>query len=267
MARKWDSIICYEDRSDHLRTTDWRLSGIKTKEGAQNTGDGLLWLKTTKSGDVVTAELYKDSGLASANKVASGTANVAACDGTGENAATVTFAEAESSGLTGTVRILKYEGDDDCGVQVALCVDEDMDALWDGIEALTGYDSTYGCAESIRVAGGDVMAYVSKKFRDELGGVPAASAWFIGDGKHSYPDLRRIANPAQLRQACAYRALVICIGRSHMTGEESMYSKLRDEFDEQYGRALHSLVLALKGGSADDASDSKSASAVRQVRV
>ena len=31
MARKWEAIICYEDRSDHITTSRWRLSGVATK--------------------------------------------------------------------------------------------------------------------------------------------------------------------------------------------------------------------------------------------
>ena len=36
MARKWESIITYEDRANY-HTSRWRLTGIATKEGAENT--------------------------------------------------------------------------------------------------------------------------------------------------------------------------------------------------------------------------------------
>ena len=267
MARKWQAIICYEDRSDHLTTSRWRLSGVATKEGAQNTDDGDLWLKTTKSGDDVTADLYKDDACASGNKVATGTADVSGCDNTGANAAELTLTAAESSGLSGSFWIHNYEGDDTCGVKVALCTDEDLGALWDGIEALTGYDATNGCAEFIRVAGEEILGLLTQRFREQLGGHGAKEAWFITDAERLLPDLRRIANPDQVRLACAHRALAIAIGRSHQLADPTMFSELQNRHNAECESAMASLVLAIKAGSGDDASESKSPTSVSQSRV
>jgi len=262
----WESIICYEDRSNY-HTSRWRLTGVKTKEGAENTDSGILWLKMAKSGDTATVELYKDDGLASANKVASGTADVSGCDNTGENAVEVTLSAANSSGLSGSFWIHNYDEDANSPVQVALCVDEDLDSLWDAIEGLAGYDSTYGMGEFIRVAGDDVIGRVAKMFEDNLGGHGSPEAWFITDASRSYPDLRRIANPTQLRLACAYRALEIALGREHQRADDTAFSELRDHFGQHYEATMSSLALAFKSGSGDNAVESGNVTAVRLARA
>ena len=146
------------------------------------------------------------------------------------------------------LRRMAEEANDVCPVQVALCADEDLDALWDGIESLVGYDSTVGCAQFIRLASEDIRNQVATIFRDQLGGRGAAEAWFIRDGSRAVPDLRRIANPAQLRSACAHRALAIAIGRSHKMGGDTMYSRLRDYHESECKRAMASLVLTIEPG-------------------
>jgi hypothetical protein len=266
MARKWESIICYEDRGEEFHTSRWRLSGIRTKEAAENTDGGVLWLEMSRAGDTVTADLYKDAGRDASDKVATGTADVSGTDGTGENAAELALSEANSSGVSGSLRIHAHLADGACPVQVALCVDEDLDALWDGIESLAGYDATVGCAEFIRVAGGDVLAKVSAIYQDQLGGYGAAEAWFITDASRIFPDLRRIANPAQLRVACAHRALEIAVGRSHKMGGDTMYSRLRDYHRAEYERAMASLVLVIRPASGG-ATQSSAAGTIRQSRV
>jgi hypothetical protein len=137
----------------------------------------------------------------------------------------------------------------------ALCADSDLDALWDGIEALPGYSPTTGCAEFIRLATVDVLAKVSAMFRDRLGS-SMVTEWFLAD---DLPDLRRIANPAQLRLACAHRALEIALGRSHRTGVESMYSRLRDYHRAEFDRAMASLVLIFRpfGGAVQQTTPEK----------
>lgn len=267
MARKWESIICFEDRDDHLTTSRWRLSGVATIESGENTDSGVLWLVTSKTGDDVTANLYKDDGEAAANLVATGTADVADCDNTGVNAVEVTLTESESSGLTGSFWIHDYQDDATSPVQVALCTDEDMHGLWDDIENLPGYDSTNGCAEFIRVAGDDVIGKVCVIFREYLGGIASGEAWFITDADRYYPDLRMIANPAQLRLACANRALAIAIGRSHQMAEDTMYSQLRDFHEAQYKDAMASLVLVFKAGSGDDVTEDKTVGSTRLERA
>jgi len=246
-ARRWEAIIPYEYRGA-FHTSRWRLQGVSTRSVAQNTGNGLLWLTMTRAGDTVTSELFKDDALNPVDKVASGAADVSGVDGTGDNAAHVVLAAANDSGLSGELWIHRYLADGMCPVQIALCTDEDLDALFDGIEDLAGYDPTYGMAEFIRVAGEDVLGRVAAMFGDSMGGHGATEAWFITDAGRMAPDLRRIANPAQLRQACAYRALEIGIGRDHQTAGSTAYSELRDHFGERFTRAMDSLSIAVTSG-------------------
>ena len=264
MSRMWESIICYENRSEAFTTSRWRLGGLRTKAGGENSDGGLLWLRTVRDGDTVTASLYKDAGLALADKVAEGTADVSSLDGSAAGAAELSISAVNDSGLAGSFMLHSYLADDLCPVQAAMCVDADLDTLWDGISSLPGYDATAGCAEFIRLAGEDVLAKVSVMFRDRLGG--QAQAWFLADAARDLPDLRRIANPAQLRLACAHRSLEIALGRSHRTGGESMFSRLRDYHRGEFDRAMASLVLAFRSGSGQTARGATS-SAVRLRRV
>lgn len=265
--REWESIISYENRGEGYHTSRWRLAGIRTKEAGQNTDDGMLWLQMTNVANTVTANLYKDDGLAAGNKVATGTASVAAVDGSGENAVELTVAASNSSGISGSFWIHDWVADKNCPIKVAMCVDEDLDALYDGCSGLEGYDSTAGLAEYIRIAGEDVLAAVAKIYRDQLGGHGAAEAWFITDATRSYPDLRRIANPDQLRRACAHRALQVALGREHQRATDTMFSTLRDYHEQQYLQALASLSLAFKSGSGDNAEENKGPLTIRLERV
>jgi len=266
MTRKWESIICYEDRQAGFHSSRWRLSGVRTRQNAENTDGGVLWLEMTRAGDTVTAALFKDAARDAADKVAEGSADVSGLDGTPGGAVEVALAAANASGLSGALRLHDYRADAACPVQVALCVDEDLAALWDGIASLPGYDATCGCAEFIRLAGEDVLGKVLALFQDRLGGYAAAEAWFIADASRILPDLRRIANPAQLRGACAHRALEIAHGRSHRMGSETMYSRLRDYHRAEYERATATLVLAIRPASGG-ARDRAAAGSVRQSRV
>jgi len=264
MPRMWESIICYENRREAFTTSRWRLAGLRTRAGGENTDGGLLWLQLARDGDTATASLYKDRGLALADKVAEGSADVSGLDADSEPVE-LTLSPANDSGLSGTLLLHEHLADDVCPLQAALCVDGDLDTLWDGIEALPGYDATAGCAEFIRLACEDVLARVSAVFRDRLGG-RADRAWFLADGPRDLPNLRRIANPAQLRLACAHRALEIALGRSHRTGGESMYSRLRDYHRGEFDRAMTSLVLSVTGGE-DGPATAARGPAVRQQRV
>ena len=248
--RDWESIICYEDRSK-LITSRWLLAGVSTRQTAENTAAGVLWLAMSRVGDSVTANLYKDEARGAGDLVAVGTADVSAIDGTAEAAAKLVFSEANTSGLSGSLYIHQYTADDACPLQVALCTDEDLNALCDAIEDLPGYSATLGMAEFIRLAGEDVLGKVARMYRRQLGGSGAGEAWFIAGASRNYPDLRRIANPAQLRLACAYRALEVALGRSHLNGEDTAYSTLRDNFASQYATVMNDLTLALTQGGPD----------------
>jgi len=265
MARPWETIIAYEDRADHLTTSRWRLSGVCTRETGGNTDDGTLWLVTTKSGDTVTATLHKNAACSAS--VASGTADVSSTDNTGANAAQVTLTAANSSGLSGSFWIHNYADDDTCPVQVCLCVDEDLDLFFDGIEDLPGYDTAYGAAEFIRAAGEECVGRVMTLYRDQLGGHGDSEAWYITDASRVYPDLRRIANPRQLRHACAHLALSNALLRHHQRASDTMYSDLADRHRALYEDLMSSLVLAVKSGSGDNAEASKGVTVIRQSRV
>ena len=267
MARKWESIICYEDREAAFATSRWRLLGVRTKSGSENTDSGAAWLQMSRAGDTVTADLYKDNGLDSGDKVATGSGDASGVDGTAANALEIALAEANSSGLSGSLWLHDWVADGVCPVQIALCTDEDLDALWDGIEDLPGYDATVGMADYVRVAGEDVLGQVATMFRRSLGGHGSPEAWFIDDATRVWPDLRRLANPGQLRSACAYHALEIALGRSHQRGSETMYSSLRDYFQQQYDRAMGSLSLAFKTGGGADAHDATTANVARMERA
>ena len=266
MPRKWESIICYENRSEAFTTSRWRLSGVSTKAGAENTDGGVLWFEIVRDGDTVTACLYKDAARTEDDLVASAEdVDVSGMDGSPASAVELVLEAVDDGVLSGSLMLHQHLADGVCPVQVALCVDSDLDTLWDGIEALPGYDTTAGCSEFIRLAGEDVLAKVSAMFHDRLGG-QASEAWFLADGHRDLPDLRRIANPAQLRLACAHRALEIALGRSHRTGAESMYSRLRDYHRAEFDRAMTSLVLAFRPGSGG-ATQAAASGAVRQQRV
>ena len=148
MPRKWESIICYENRAEAFTTSRWRLAGIRTAVAGENTDGGVLWLETDRDGDTVTASLYKDAGRGASDEVANGSADVSTTDGTAGQAVEVALAAVNDSGLSGSFMLHQHLADDVCPVQVALCVDGDLDTLWDGIEALPGYDQAAGCAET-----------------------------------------------------------------------------------------------------------------------
>ena len=267
MARRWEAIISFEDRSDHCTTSRWRLSGVKTKESEENTDSGVLWMETSDSANTLTVNLYKDDGLGAGDKVASGTADISSIDNTGANAAEVVLSASNSSGVSGSVWVHDHQGDDSCPVQVALATDEDLDALYDDIENLPGYDGTYGCAEFVRVAGEEIIGRLMAMYKEQVEGYGTTEAWYITDATRAYPDLRRLANPGQLRLACAHRALAIALGRSHQRADETMYSELRDYHNDQFERAMASLVLAFKAGSGDNANDDRSAGVAYQSRA
>jgi hypothetical protein len=259
----WESIICYEDRSKYspFYTSRWRLSGIRTKVGAENTDSGVLWLSMVRANNIVTATLYKDDGLATAAGVATGSADISHVDGIAANAAQVELKDTNGSGIDGSFWIHQYIADGVCPVQVALCTDEDLESLWDGIDSLTGYNATGGMAEFIRVAGEDVLARITRLFEDALGAA-APDAWFIRDAERTYPDLRRLANPGQLRLACACRVLQLALGRQHDRADNTAFSVLRDSFGKEFEAAMQSVRLALRTGP-----QSESAVAKRQTRV
>ncbi|MFW6145735.1 MAG: hypothetical protein ACOC7R_00210 [Planctomycetota bacterium] len=243
--RPWEAVIPYDDRTVG-HTSRWRLRGIVTRAGATNTDGGVLWLKLTRDGDTATAELFKSQSLDAEACVASGTAEISGLDGTAANAAEVALAPTNGSGLSGAFRLHRCDGDGAWPVQVALCEDEDLDLLYDGIEHLSGYDATYGLAAVIRQAGDDCLRRIGRLFRDALDG--PEPAWFIDDRRLGV-DLRRLRNPDQLRLACACRALELALGRDHAAAGDTAYSTLRDHFARRYAEAIAAVDLATPDGA------------------
>lgn len=121
-----------------------------------------------------------------------------------------------------------------------LCEDADIDALWDGIESLAGYDAVNGLFTTRRQATADVMARLATIFRETMGGAAERKGWFLPDGA---PDLNRVVNPDQLRMAAAHRTLMIALNRHAGPTGITMYERLRDYHAAEYGRAMAFVVL------------------------
>ena len=102
----FDYMICYEDRG-RMRTSRWKLEGVKTL-AAGSTDGGWLWLTTARTGDVVTANVFKDAACTTGNKVASGTANVAGMSAAGVRC---TLSQANTSGVSGEFFFDVYAAD------------------------------------------------------------------------------------------------------------------------------------------------------------
>ena len=236
----YETIIAYEDRTK-VFTHDWRLAALKTVSSG-STDNGLLYFSLTLSSTTYTAEVYKDSGKASGNKIASGTV-VSATAPTEADPLDITLAEANSSGVTGALKIASYTADEDGGyLQVLLSVDADCDDYYDGYDLLNAYDSTYGLARHHNLAMFEIINYLSTRFSHEFSGAGKSPWWQAGDKK--YPDLRRILNPAQLRKASAYYTLFSALSKSAFN-KDSSYWELRDWYEEKYKEALTSVQLAL----------------------
>lgn len=240
MTRAWEDIICYQD-TEAFRTSRWRLWGVRTRSGLANTDDGVLWLSLTGQDDGVAASLSLDR--AGVSTQASGTLeDVRSLDGSADEALEITLDEVADSGLSASLYLHAFQADASCPLQVALCTDEDLRALWDGVEDLTAYESLAGLAECIRLAGSEMLARVIRMYPEQLGAT--ARAWYLDGSDRFAPDLGRLANPAQLRYPCSCLALAHALGRDHQRADDTAYSRLRDHFFERYETAMSSLRLA-----------------------
>ena len=236
----YETIIAYEDRGK-VFTHDWRLAGINTKSSG-STDDGLLYFDVTLSSTTYTAIVYKAEGKASGNKIASGTV-VSATGPTEADPLDITLTEENSSGVTGALKIASYTADETEGyLQVLLSVDADCDNYYDGYDLLNAYSSTYGLATHHNLAMFEIINYLSTRYRHEFSGHGKSPWW--QDGDKSYPDLRRILNPAQLRKASAHYALFTALEKSAFD-KDSAYWELMDRHEQRYKEALAGLQLAL----------------------
>lgn len=268
VAALFDYVIAYEDR-DEIHTSRWALEGVDTRCGG-NTDRGWLWLTAGRDGDAVTVNLYKDAARGADDKVATGTADVAAIDG---GAAQCALTPANASGLGGEFYFESYAADPAAAVPVlaALCTDADLADEYRNLEDLPPdvYDEQSGLARHCAAATRSVLLLVSQMYAEELGGQGAPEHRHRGGAARRYPDYRRIANPDQLRDASVHWALMLAFGCCHERGTETMYSRLRDYHDARRKEAIAAWRLAFNVDPDDDsdADRSKSAGMTRVTRV
>ena len=261
-------VISYEDR-DELHTSRWLLDGVNTKTTG-NTYRGWLFMTASQAGDTVTVNLYKDPDAGSSDKVATGTADVS---GIADAAVPLTLAAANASGMTGQLYLESYVSHPSATIPVlvSLCVDGHLQDEWYDIDSLPAevYDSTYGMARHCAAATRWALLLVSQMYPEELGGYRAPEHMYYTAATRAYPDYRRLANPDQLQQAAACRALELAFGACHKMAQPTMYSELRDRFEARRQEAVASWNLAfnMDPDTDEDADRSKSASSVRLNRI
>jgi len=268
MSRFEQYLICYEDR-DEFHTSRWLLEGVSTKDDG-NTYRGWLFMKCTKSGDTVTVQLYKDPACGSSDLVASGSADVSGVD---DDPVKVSLSEQNSSGLSGSFYFEGYDSDnsDPVPVLVSLCVDADLAEEWYDLDALPKevYSSSYGMAAYCAAATRKVLLLVSQMYAEELGGYGGREHVHYRDATRSLPDWRRIIVPDQLKEAAVCWALELAFGSCHKLAEETMYSQLRDRFEQRRKDAIAAwnLTFNVDPDSDQDADRLKSITAVRLTRL
>jgi len=268
MSRFEQYVISYEDR-DELHTSRWLLEGVNTK-AAGNTCGGWLFMMAAKAGEKVTVELYKAPGCDAGDKVLTGTAEVS---GLGDGPVKVTLAEANGSGLSGEFYLQGYSADPVAAVPllVSLCVDADLAEEWYDLDALPAdvYDGTKGMAKYAAAATRKVLLLVSQMYAEELGGYGAREHVHFTHAERAYPDWRRLVVPDQLKEAAVCWALELAFGSCHKLAQETMYSELRDRFEQRRKEAIAAWNLTFNTDpDADQDADSlKSANAVRVTRI
>jgi len=113
------NITEHGDTHDQLES--WKIDGLNTSKDAKNVDrDGKLYVSLTHSGTTRTVTIWKDSGKADGDKVASGS-----CVGDG----TITLAAENSSGLSGSVEVTAdtdLTDDTDIELWCFYAIDEDL---------------------------------------------------------------------------------------------------------------------------------------------
>lgn len=241
--KAFDSCIVYEDR-DALHTSRLKLEGVKTILDGQNTADGWLWMDATLTGTSLALDLYKTLAGAAGDKVA-------AASGLDISAAATTpvkftLAEANSSGMSGEIYVhLCAETVEKIPVMVSLIHDDDLDDHYDDVANLPKYDATVGMAEFCALATEECLHRVSQKFPDLFGGVG------VGEHRHNLtasrlvPDMRRLANPVELRIAAIHKALAIAFRTSHDRADETAFSDLGDYHLNLYDQEMAGIHLTI----------------------
>ena len=111
---------------------------------------------------------------------------------------------------------------------------------------------------------------VSQLFREQLGGFGASEHRNIASADRCLPDLRRIAQPRQLRAAAVHCALGMIFWSGHEMGDqETMYSDLGRRHEKLYDQAVGNWNLAInRDPDTDGEADlSRSAAAVDVERT
>ena len=230
MAELFDNLIVYE-YADQPQTSGWELEGISTRFDAAagtdvgNTDDGVLYATLTQNATTYTVELYNDPAMDAADKVATGSAD-------GELPLPISLEEANDSGITGELSFDLWEANDqDVRIQVLLATDRDLDVYFKDLPLLGDYDDEAGLARWINRATAEAIARVSDLYAAHLADPDLAAGYWM-DSDYDVPDLRRIANPAQLREFVALWALHLACGRE-VHRADGLYAAQRDYFQRQ----------------------------------
>ena len=257
---EYDSVIAYEDRAK-CYTHDWRFTGVNTLSTG-NTDGGMLYFSLTLSGSTYTVDVYKAEAKASGDKVATGTTTTTPNETTPPE---VTLAAANSSGLSGAVKLADYTSDETGGyLWVIYSVDADVQRWFDGYTRLNNYSTTLGLAAYHNLAAFEIIDRLTTRMGHELGGHGKSPWWQAGSKQ--YPDLRRILNPEQLRKASIFYALYAALSGSSLH-QDSTYMELRDHFKSEFNEAINAVQLAIDSNADGDGDVIGSLGSVRWERA
>ena len=268
LAPLFDYVIAYEDR-DEVHTSRWALQGLRTADGG-NTDRGWLWMRCALAGNVVTVDLFKAAACASADKVATGTADISLIPAA---AARCALSAANASGMTGELYLQDYLADPAAAVPLCatLCVDTDLQDEYRNLSDLPSgvYDATAGLARYGAAATRKTLLLAGQMYAEELGGFGAPEHRHAAGASRTAPDYRRLANPDQLKDAAVHWALMLAFGACHELARDTMYSALRDYHDQKRKEAIAAWRLTFNVNPDDDrdADRAKSAGSARITRL
>jgi len=265
----FDYNIVYEDRTE-IRTSRWVLEGVTTVDSG-NTAKGWLWYSTVKTGDNVVVTVFKDVAGSSSVLLSSAT-DISGVDDTAANAVEITLAEANTSGMSGTMWIHNWVEDVTLvPVLVSLVMDADIEMEYARSEQshMGNYDATAGYAVYCAAATKNTLLKVSHLYADELGGYGAPEARYSTSADRFYPDYRAISAPDQLNEAATYWAIIRIMAALDETREESMFASKAARYQEFYDTAVGSWNLTLNTypDVDEDADQSSGAAFIRPERV
>ena len=264
----FNHIIVYEDRAE-IRTSRCVLDGIITKDTG-NTHEGHLWMSTVATGNNIVATLYKDR-AGSSSVAVSDSVDVSDVDTT---PAILTFSEADSSGITGTIWVHSFTTDVTLvPMVVSLCMDQDIEDEYARSEEahMNGaYDATVGFARYCSIATSHVMRLVTQLYMNELGGFGGAEDYTLDSPDRLDPDWRGIIVPLQLLDAAKYYACwKIFMSQSESDGEDDMLAFKASQCKEQFDDAVSKISLTINTDPDvdEDADLSKRVVTTRMTRV